>query len=70
MAREKRITHKSPNSLSDASRNITSAQAELVRNQITREHRQALVSSSVPEETPVSVGFVSRRVLERPSIDY
>ena len=70
MAREKRIAHKSPNSLSDTNRDITSAQAKLVRNQNTHEHRQALVNSSVPEETPVSVGFVSRRVLESPSIDY
>lgn len=70
MAREKRIAHKSPNSLSDTNRDITSAQAKLVRNQNTHEHRQALVNSSVPEETPVSVGFVSRRALEGPSIDY
>ena len=70
MAREKRIAHKSQNSLSDANRDITSAQAKLIRNQNTYEHRQALVNSSVPEETLVSVGFVSRRVLESPSIDY
>ncbi|CAN9303397.1 unnamed protein product [Alternaria sp. RS040] len=64
MAREKRIAHKSPNSLSDANRDITSAQAKLIRNQNTHEHRQALVNSSVPEETPVSVGFAAQIVDE------
>ncbi|CAN9198908.1 unnamed protein product [Alternaria alternata] len=64
MAREKRIAHKSPNSLGDAYRDITSAQAELVRNQNTLGHRQALVNSSVPEETPISVGFAAHIVDE------
>ncbi|RYN23434.1 hypothetical protein AA0112_g9348 [Alternaria arborescens] len=64
MAREKRIAHKSPNSLSDANRDITSAQAKLIRNQNTLGHRQALVNSSVPEETPISVGFAAQIVDE------
>ncbi|RYN51212.1 hypothetical protein AA0114_g5556 [Alternaria tenuissima] len=64
MAREKRIAHKSQNSLSDANRDITSAQAKLIRNQNTHEHRQALVNSSVPEETLVSVGFAAQIVDE------
>ncbi|KAG9190547.1 hypothetical protein G6011_08635 [Alternaria panax] len=64
MAREKRTPHRSPNSLADANRDITSGLAVLVYNQNMLEHRQALVNLSVPEETPVPVGFAAQTVNE------
>ncbi|KAL1797308.1 hypothetical protein ACET3X_003914 [Alternaria dauci] len=64
MAREKRIAHRSPNSLADSNRDITSIQAELVRNQNTPEHRLALVNSSAPEDSIVPVGFAAHVVNE------
>jgi hypothetical protein len=70
MARKKRTPHKSPNSLADIHRDIPLAQMELVRKKNTAERRQALLNSSLPEETPVPVGFVSRHVPNAPGSSY
>jgi hypothetical protein len=59
MAREKRSPHKSPSSLAEGNRDIAQHHAKLVQDKNTLARRQALANSSLPEETPIPVSFVS-----------
>ena len=59
MARTKREARRAPNSIAQHRRDIAAYYAGLVQDKNTPARRRALAYSSLPEETPIPVGFVS-----------
>jgi len=59
MARTKFEARRAPNSIGEAKRDIAAYYAKLVQDKNTPARRHALAYSSLPEETPIPVGFVS-----------
>ncbi|KAI4919466.1 hypothetical protein J4E90_001601 [Alternaria incomplexa] len=64
MARTKREARRAPNSIGEAKRDIAAYYAKLVQDKNTPARRHALAYSSLPEETPIPVGFTSQVIKE------
>ncbi|KAI4679829.1 hypothetical protein J4E81_010233 [Alternaria sp. BMP 2799] len=64
MARTKREARRAPNSIGEARRDIAAYYAGLVQDKNTPARRHALAYSSLPEETPIPVGFTSQIIEE------
>ncbi|KAI4616774.1 hypothetical protein J4E83_006354 [Alternaria metachromatica] len=64
MARTKREARRAPNSIGEAKRDIAAYYAKLVQDKNTPARRQALAYSSLPEETPIPVGFLGQVIEE------
>ncbi|KAI4610831.1 hypothetical protein J4E80_007860 [Alternaria sp. BMP 0032] len=64
MARTKREARRAPNSIGEAKRDIAAYYAKLVQDKNTPARRHALAYSSLPEETPIPVGFTGQIIEE------
>ncbi|KAI4629196.1 uncharacterized protein J4E87_003458 [Alternaria ethzedia] len=64
MARTKREARRAPNSIAQHRRDIAAYYAGLVQDKNTPARRHALAYSSLPEETPIPVGFMGQVIKE------
>ncbi|KAI4666132.1 uncharacterized protein J4E78_003599 [Alternaria triticimaculans] len=64
MARTKREARRAPNSIAQHRRDIAAYYAGLVQDKNTPARRHALAYSSLPEETPIPVGFTGQIIEE------